>query len=75
MENGEQEKALIDSLKELISKNSYPPVMDMEEAAEYLKINYFSLAKEARMGLIKSKKFGRRRKFRKEWLDEWMERT
>lgn len=67
------ETTLVEKLEELLWKHSYPAVMDMATAAEYLDISYGSLAREARLERIKYKKYGNKKLFKREWLDEWME--
>ena len=64
---------LLEELKKLLHKNSYPPVMDMKLAAKYLSLSYDSLAREARLERIKYKSYGNKKLFKREWLDEWME--
>lgn len=49
-------------------------VFKPKEAAEYLCIGYDTLQQLARMGEIKYARNGSVRLFKKEWLDEWLER-
>lgn len=45
-----------------------------KEAAEYLCISYYTLQQLARIGEIRYAMNGNVRLFKKEWLDEWMEK-
>lgn len=49
-------------------------VFRANEAAEYLCISYYALQQLARIGEIRYAMNGNVRLFKKEWLDEWMER-
>ncbi len=49
-------------------------VFRADEAAEYLCISYYALQQLARIGEIRYAMNGNIRLFKKEWLDEWMEK-
>ena len=48
------------------------PVMDISEAATYLRISNDTLYKYANAGSIPAFKFGNRWRFQKDALDKWM---
>lgn len=65
------EKKMDEVLKRVeIPKEVFKP----QEAAEYLCISYYTLQQLARIGEIRYAKNGNVRLFRKEWLDEWLEK-
>lgn len=49
-------------------------VFTAREAAAYLCISYDALMRYARMGEIRSANNGANRIFKRDWLDEWVER-
>jgi len=50
-----------------------PPVMTVEEVAEYLRIPRASVYKLAQKGKIPCQKVGRHWRFRREAVDRWLE--
>lgn len=50
------------------------PYMTKNEAMEYLKISYTTMAILLRGNKITSSRIGRDLRFKKEWLDEFMEK-
>ena len=48
-------------------------MLDAQEAAEYLKVSYWTLLEKAKKGLIPCVKVGRRVLFSQEGLDTWIE--
>lgn len=50
------------------------PVMTTPEAAAYLRINRHALGRLVRSGQVKHKEIGNKWVFKKEWLDEFLEK-
>ena len=50
-----------------------PPVMTVEEVAEYLRIPRASVYKLAQKGKIPCQKVGRHWRFRRERIDQWLD--
>ena len=50
-----------------------PPVMTVDEVAEYLRIPRASVYKLAQRGKIPCQKVGRHWRFRREAVDQWLE--
>ena len=50
-----------------------PPVMTVDEVAEYLRIPRASVYKLAQRGRIPCQKVGRHWRFRREAVDEWLD--
>ena len=48
-------------------------ILDAQEAAEYLKVSYWTLLEKAKKGVIPCVKVGRRVLFSQEGLDKWIE--
>lgn len=68
----------LDRLATLIAEKLKPKeVLSVEEASEYLGIGRDTITNLARSGRLKSKDFGTEKKaryrFRREWLDEYLE--
>ena len=53
---------------------TYDEIMTLEEAANYLKIGKSTLYKMAREGKIPTLKIANQWRFRKEKIDQWLER-
>jgi excisionase family DNA binding protein len=47
-------------------------MLEAQEAADYLKISYWTLLEKARKGLVPHVRIGRRVIFSQEGLDQWM---
>lgn len=54
-------------------ENSLPEIMTIEEVAEYLRIPLSSLYKLAQQGKIPASKVGRHWRFRREFIDRWID--
>jgi excisionase family DNA binding protein len=53
-------------------ENHLPEIMTIEEVAEYLRVPVSSLYKLAQQGKIPASKVGRHWRFRREFIDRWI---
>jgi excisionase family DNA binding protein len=53
-------------------ENRLPEIMTIEEVAEYLRVPVSSLYKLAQQGKIPASKVGRHWRFRREFIDRWI---
>lgn len=53
-------------------ENRMPEIMTIEEVAEYLRVPVSSLYKLAQQGKIPASKVGRHWRFRREFIDRWI---
>jgi excisionase family DNA binding protein len=54
-------------------ENRLPEIMTIEEVAEYLRVPLSSLYKLAQHGKIPASKVGRHWRFRREFINRWMD--
>jgi excisionase family DNA binding protein len=61
----------------MIESASSSPWLTAEEARQYIKSGVKIVYREVAAGRLRAARIGGRRdlRFRKEWLDEWLERT
>lgn len=59
-------------LPENLMENRLPEIMTIEEVAEYLRVPVSSLYKLAQQGKIPASKVGRHWRFRREFIDRWI---
>ncbi len=55
--------------------DTYPPILTIEEASQYLRIPFSSLYKLAQDRKIPCLKVGRHWRFRKETIDSWLDQN
>ncbi len=53
-------------------ENRLPEIMTIEEVAQYLRVPLSSLYKLAQQGKIPASKVGRHWRFRREFIDKWI---
>lgn len=66
---------LFPSKREIRMTDNLPPVMTIEEASRYLQIPLSSLYKLAQDGKVPCQKVGRHWRFRKETIDQWLDKN
>jgi excisionase family DNA binding protein len=56
-----------------MSRNKAPPIMTVEEAAEYLQLDPLTIRRLAREGAIPACKLGRQWRLKRDLLNRWLE--
>lgn len=62
-------------ISKFTSYEKLPDVLTPTEAASYLDINVDTIREYIRDGVIRSTRYGRRYKIRKQWIVEFLERS